>query len=276
MPSPRTPASAPAPRLVEAVAPLRAHPERTAVLLDVDGTLAPIVTHLDDAAVPQATRRLLLEIAERYAIVACVSGRRASDARRLVGIGSINYLGAHGAEVLRAGWTEPVIDGAVEEWELRIKQFAREHDTPSLRTLRVRAEDKGAIVAFHWRGATDAEAARAAIDGIAAHAERAGLRTHWGRKVLEIRPPVRIDKGAAIETFLGGERLAAALYVGDDATDVDAFRGLTELVRAGAVESALRVAVRSEEGPPELLEQADLVLDGTDGVRDLLAALVAP
>ena len=162
-----------------------------------------------------------------------MSGRRASDARRLVAIGTISYLGSHGTELLRAGWTEPTLDPAVRDWGRRIQAFGREADTPELRRLRVRIEDKGSIVAFHWRGAPDEEAARAAIDAIAARAEQGGLRTHWGRKVLEVRPPVRMDKGAGIVAFLPTWTLDAAVYVGDDATDLDAFRGLGELRRRG-------------------------------------------
>lgn len=247
------------------------------MLLDVDGTLAPIVRHAEDAYVPESTRGLLIEIARRYAVVACVSGRRASDARRLVAIGTITYLGSHGTELLRAGWTEPALDPAVRDWGRRIQQFGHEADTPELRRLRVRIEDKGSIVAFHWRGAPDEEAARATIDAIAAHAERSGLRAHWGRKVLEVRPPLRMDKGAGIVSFLSDvtDELDAAIYVGDDATDIDAFRGLGELLAAGRLRHVLRVCVGSEEGPSELASEADLVVDGTDGVRALLEGLLA-
>ena len=262
-------------RLTDALSPLRTDPARAAVLLDVDGTLAPIVRYAEDAHVPEATRALLIEIARRYAIVACVSGRRASDARRLVAIGTISYLGSHGTELLRAGWTEPSLDADVRDWGLRIQEFGREADTAELRRLRVRIEDKGSIMAFHWRGAPDEEAARAAIDAIAARAEQAGLRTHWGRKVLEVRPPVRMDKGAGIVGLLVGEQLDAALYVGDDATDLDAFRGLGELVEAGTLKHAVRVCVSSDEGPSELEREADLVVEGTDGVRALLEGLLA-
>jgi trehalose 6-phosphate phosphatase len=262
-------------RLADALSPLRADPSRSAVLLDVDGTLAPIVRYTEDAHVPEATRSLLIPLARRYAIVACVSGRRASDARRLVAIGTISYLGNHGAELLRAGWTEPTYDPAVRDWDRRIQAFGREADTAELRRLRVRIEDKGSIVAFHWRGAPDEEAARAAIDAVAARGEQAGLRTHWGRKVLEVRPPVRLDKGAGIVRFLADADLDAALYVGDDATDVDAFRGLDELVAEGRLRHALRVCVRSDEGPSELAEEADLVVEGTEGVRALLEGLLA-
>jgi trehalose 6-phosphate phosphatase len=262
-------------RLVEALAPVRADPSRAAVLLDIDGTLAPIVRYADDAHVPEATRALLIEIARRYAVVACVSGRRASDARRIVSIGTISYLGSHGTELLRAGAIEPVLDPAVRDWGRRIQAFGREADSSELRKLRVRIEDKGSIVAFHWRGAPDEEEARAAIDAIAGRAEQSGLRTHWGRKVLEVRPPVRMDKGAGIQSFLEDADLDAAVYVGDDVTDLDAFRGLGEMLAEGRLRHALRVCVASEEGPTELADEADLVVDGTDGVRALLEALLA-
>ena len=130
----------------------------------------------------------------------------------------------------------------------------------------MRIEDKGAIVAFHWRGAPDEAAARAAIDALAARAGEAGLRTHWGRKVLEVRPPVKLDKGADVDV---------ALYVGDDATDVDAFRGLTQLVDEGRLKRAIRVGVSSAETPSAVSEEADLIVEGTDGVRELLAVLIA-
>jgi trehalose 6-phosphate phosphatase len=163
----------------------------------------------------------------------------------------------------------------LEDWARRIHDFGREADTPDLRRRRVRLEDKGAIVAFHWRGAPDEEAARAAIDAIAARAESAGLRTHWGRKVLEVRPPVRIDKGAGIASFLDGAEVDVAVYIGDDATDLDAFHALTKLVDDGQLSRSLRVGVRSDDGPPEIAEEADLVVEGTEGVQELLAVLAA-
>ena len=254
--------------------PLKANPERSAVLLDVDGVLAPIVQHPDDAHMPESTRRPLIEVARRYGVVACVSGRRASDARRIVSLGSIAYLGSHGSEVLMPGAIAPQVDRELQAWTRRVQNFAHEHFTEDLRKLRVRLEDKEAIAALHWRGVPDEEEAQAAIEDVAAAAERAGFTSHWGRKVLEIRPPVRIDKGAGIINLLRDRDLAAALYVGDDTTDLDAFRGLTELVEADRLGTAVRVGVRSEEGPSELARAADVMVDGTDGVRGLLQALL--
>jgi trehalose 6-phosphate phosphatase len=261
-------------QLEQLLRPLTEDPSRSAVLLDVDGVLAPIVQNPDDAHMPETTRRPLIEVARRYGVVACVSGRRASDARRIVSLGSIAYLGSHGSEVLRPGSIAPEMDRELQAWTRRVQTFAQEAFGDELRKLRVRLEDKEAIAALHWRGVPDEEEAQAAIAEVAKAAERAGFTSHWGRKVLEIRPPVRIDKGAGIVSMLRDTDLAAAVYVGDDVTDLDAFRGLTELVEKGRLGTAIRVGVRSDEGPSALGEQADAMVEGTDGVRDLLRALL--
>jgi trehalose 6-phosphate phosphatase len=274
----------PAATLVEALEPIRSNPARAAVLLDIDGTLAPIVRHAADAHVPEATRTLLIEIAKRYRVVGCVSGRRAATARQIVSIGTIAYVGNHGGELLRPGATRPELDPDVAAWAERVRAFAARAYSPEHQRLRVRSEDKDAIAAFHWRGAPDEEAAAAAVREIALLAQQEGFAIHWGRKVLEVRPPVDLDKGLGVTALLrtasggadgAGERsLIAAVYVGDDTTDLDAFRGLRALVRSGTLQSALCVAVRSDEAPPELAAEADLTVDGTGGVRSLLEALL--
>ncbi len=259
----------------EALAPLRDDPPHAAILLDIDGTLSPIVDQPDEASVSEATRQLLIRISRRYGMVACVSGRRASEARAMVSIGAISYLGSHGAELLRAGWTTPVLDPRLRDWARQIHDFGRRVDTPDLRRHRIRVEDKGAIVAFHWRLAADQDAARAALEAVATQAESEGLRTHWGRKVLEVRPPVQIDKGAGITSLLQDTDVTGGLYVGDDVTDLDAFRALKTLAGEGKLAHAVRVGVRSEEGPAEIVSEADIVVEGTEGVRELLSLLAA-
>ena len=260
--------------LEELLAPLKAAPDRSAILLDVDGVLAPIVQHADDAHMPESTRRPLIEVARRYGVVACVSGRRASDARRIVSLGSIAYLGSHGSEVLMPGAVAPELDRELQAWTRRVQAFTRDAYDERLRRLRVRLEDKEAIAALHWRGVPDEEEAESAVREVAEAAEKAGFTPHWGRKVLEIRPPVRIDKGAGIVAMLRNRDLAGALYVGDDATDIDAFHGLSELVEMGRLGTAVRIGVRSDEGPSALQREADAMVDGTDGVRELLQALL--
>lgn len=269
----------PAATLVEALEPLRADPAHSAVLLDIDGTLAPIVRHAADAHVPEATRTLLIEISRRYGLVGCVSGRRASTARQIVAIGSIVYVGNHGGELLRPGATSPELDPDMSAWSERVRAFAEHAHTPELRRARVRSEDKGAIAAFHWRGVPDEQTAAALVRELADRAEREGFAVHWGRKVLEVRPPVALDKGLGITALLrsaagDGSRVTSAVYAGDDTTDVDAFDALHALVADGTLQRAVCVAVGSEETPPALREGADLTIDGQDGVRGLLEALL--
>ncbi|MGA2320427.1 MAG: trehalose-phosphatase [Solirubrobacteraceae bacterium] len=264
----------PAATLVDALEPIRSDPTGAAVLLDIDGTLAPIVRHAADAHVPEATRTLLSEIARRYRIVGCVSGRRAATARQIVAIGTIAYIGNHGGELLRPGATRPEVDAEVQAWTARVREFAARVNTSEAQRLRVRSEDKEAITAFHWRGAPDEDAAAAAVGEIARLAQEQGFAIHWGRKVLEVRPPVVLDKGLGIAALLRGAPVTAAVYVGDDTTDLDAFRGLRELAQSGALTSAVCVAVNSDEAPPELAREADLTVDGTNGVRELLEALL--
>jgi trehalose 6-phosphate phosphatase len=262
------------PALSDALAPLRADPARSAILLDIDGTLAPIVRHSEDAHVPEKTRSVLIAVARAYGVVACISGRAASDARRVVSIGSIAYVGNHGGELLRPGASKPEVEPEFGHWTRRVQEFAARRDTAELDKLRVRTEDKDAIVAWHWRGAPDEEAAHAAAKRIAEDAEQAGLEPHWGRKVLEVRPPVRVDKGGAVQRLLRDAEVDAALYAGDDVTDLDAFRALHQLAESGRIKTAVRVGVRSDEGPPEIAQEADVVVDAGDGVRALLAALL--
>jgi len=271
---------------VEALEPIRAAPARSAVLLDIDGTLAPIVRHAADAHVPEATRSLLIEIARRYGVVGCVSGRRASTARQIVAIGTIAYVGNHGGELLRPGSIRPQVDPELAAWTARVRNFAASAYTAEHQRLRVRSEDKDAIAAFHWRGAPDEPAAERAVQELAERAQQDGFVVHWGRKVLEVRPPVALGKGLGIEALLrggehggdvGGEhggQVTAAVYVGDDTTDLDAFRGLRSLVASGVLANAVCVAVASDEAPPGLAAEADLTVDGTGGVRALLEALL--
>jgi trehalose-phosphatase len=228
---------------------LRSEPDRAAVLLDVDGTLAPIVSRPELSAVPEETKAELRRLAGRYALVACVSGRTGDDAARLVGVDGIVYVGVHGLELAPEA----------ERWRETLRPFAAE-PWPWV-------EDKGISVTLHWRLAEDEEEAIRRLLEVAMRAEEAGLDVRWGRKVLELRPPVAADKGTAVRALLGARGLERALYAGDDTTDLDAFRGLDGL------ELGVRVAVASPEGPPALREAADVVVASPAELVELLRSL---
>ncbi len=264
----------PAATVDEAIAPLRAEPKRTAILLDVDGTLAPIVRDPKAATVPELMRRVVHGVTQSYGFVGCVSGRRATVARSILGIGSIPYAGNHGAELLPRGASEPIVDAEAERWSTRVHAVADAAGAERLRAAGLRREDKGPIVALHWRGADDEAAAETVVREIALAAEQAGLHIHEGRRVLELRPPVPIGKDGAVRRLLADADVDAAMYVGDDRTDLDAFAGLRALRDEGRLTYALCVGVRSQETPDDLVAGADVLVDGTDGVRRLLEALI--
>ncbi len=223
---------------------------------------------------PEEASRLLSRLGRAYGCVACISGRPAAEARRLVGVGSIAYVGSHGAEILEAGAKRAQWVEAFASWEGRTSEFVRGRSAhPELRRLRVRLEDKGPIKAFHWRGSPDEDAAKTLLEGAAQEARGEGLDIHWGRKVLEIRPPVPVDKGQAVRTLVEKATVHTALYGGDDVTDLDAFDALDSLSDSGALASAVRVGVRSAEGPKAIIDRADLVVEGVDGFVEALAVL---
>ncbi len=256
------------------VGPLRDDPGSSGVFADIDGTLAPIVERAADAAVPSEARAALEAVRDRYAIVGCLSGRPARDARERVGVDGITYIGNHGMERLGPGDSEPRLDPALRGHEHAAAGFLEHLDASGLAAAGLRVEDKGPIRALHWRGAEDEAAAEARAREIAADAVARNLVPHWGRKVLEIRPAVGIDKGCALGELLEERKLKHALYGGDDRTDLDVFRQLRDMRSVGDLRTAVCIGVDSTEGPAELAEQADALVEGPEGFLALLGLLV--
>src|SRR3954447_17235235 len=161
-------------QLEQLLEPLRERPEATAVVCDIDGTLAPIVARPENAAVPARGQHVLRRLAERFGLVACLSGRRAAVAREIVGIDELTYVGNHGLEVLMPGAAEAAPDPRLEDEAVRVRAFAEAAHDEELRSLGVRLEDKDVIWALHYRGAADEDAARHALEGVAGRASAAG------------------------------------------------------------------------------------------------------
>lgn len=225
-------------------------PAHAALFLDVDGVLAPIVPQPEDARVPDDARAELRRLHARYALVACISGRAGEDAKHIVGVPELTYVGNHGLEL------EP----SATEWATRLHDFLATVEWPGM-------EDKGLTAALHFRNVGDEAAARAELDVIAERARDAGFVARYGRKVLELVPPLAANKGTAISRILEEHGLRRALYAGDDTTDLDAFAALDRL------ELGIRVAVASAEGPSELRERANVVLPAQSEVIVLLRRL---
>ena len=225
-------------------------PEKTAILLDVDGVLAPIVDVPHEAVVPAETRTELARLHRRYALVACISGRSGADARRIVGLPELVYVGEHGLEL------EP----EAPAWSERLHAFAATVNWEDV-------ERKPLTITFHYRRAESEAEALKLLVAVANRAHREGLVARFGRKVLELRPPIAAHKGTAVMHLLAERELERALYAGDDTTDLDAFNAVA------ALGLGVRVAVASPEGPQALREAADIVVDGPAAMLDVLRAL---
>jgi trehalose 6-phosphate phosphatase len=251
---------------------LTKEPGRSALMSDVDGTLCRIVDRPDKAKVPVKAKDSLELLSEDLALVACVTGRPAKVARKMVGAGSVTYFGNHGLELLEPGNEEPVmvLEG---EQVTRAARFVADHDSPHWVAAKIRVEDKGPIQALHWRGA--GERTEAFVRDIAEQARSADLVTHWGRKVLELRPPDMEGKAGAVEALLSDTGLTTVVFAGDDQTDLDAVKRLRTMQADGQIDELLIVAVDSDEGPPELMEIADLVVAGSDEWIDMVATLAS-
>lgn len=260
----------------ESLEPLRSEPGRTAILTDVDGTLAPIVERAEDAAVPAAAREALAALTERYALVGCISGRRAEEARLLVGLDSLAYAGNHGLELLMPGEETPRADPSIAGREGEAAEFLAAVDGERLGAAGLRVEDKGPIQALHWRGSPDEAAAESRAREIANEAGKAGLEPRWGRKVLELRPAGGGGKDGAVASLLADERLDRVTYAGDDRTDLDAFRRLRQLHEEGRLGAVVCVGVLSAEAPAELAEESDVTVTGLEGWLAILRWLAEP
>jgi trehalose 6-phosphate phosphatase len=231
---------------------LAADPAAAGLFLDFDGVLAPIVERPEDAEPPAETRAELERLVARYALVAIVSGRAGEDVRARVAVDGVVYVGSHGLEL------EPQAD----RWRRTLAAFAADAPWPQ-----EEVEPKGLAVAFHFRGHADEREAVRRLDAIAESAREEGLVARYGRKILEVLPPVGSHKGTAVRRLIEERGLRRALAAGDDTTDLDSFAALGEL------EVALRVAVTSGEVPAALLDAADLVVGSTAEFLALLRRL---
>ena len=227
-------------------------PDETGIFLDFDGVLAPIVPRPEDAYPPQAARDELARLNERYGLVAVVSGRGGDDVRERVAVDGLVYVGSHGLE----------LDRNAERWRHQIVAFAAEAPWPQAET-----ELKGLSVAFHFRHREDEQHAVLELEELAERAREDGLAARFGRKVLEVLPPVGSNKGTAVRSLLDGAGLPRAFVAGDDTPALDAFMAVEEL------EHRVRVAVLAPESPPLLAEHAELVVGGTEEFLDVLRRL---
>jgi trehalose-phosphatase len=241
------------------------------LLLDVDGTLAPIAPRPEYAVVPPQTHQLLRDFTGLpHTFVAVISGRSAEDARRLVCGEDLWVIGNHGLEIAPPN-EPPRARPEVAQYVRALAEACARFTEIAARESGVLVEDKRWTLSVHHRLAHP----RIVPDLLASVqqiAEANGLRMTRGKEVLEIRPPIDVHKGTAavdLARALGAlDAGASLLSAGDDRTDEDAFRALR-----AAQPNAVTVRVGADAAAPDTI--AEFCVDDTDGMRELLTAVLA-
>lgn len=244
----------------------RSAPSTSGIFADFDGTLSEIAFLPHDARPLEGAVDLLNDLGQRFALVAIVSGRSAAQLVEWLGP-SVEIWGTHGAEYAHGG-SISLTERAARYEEL----MGRVRDEAALELNRlnldgVLIEDKRVMIGLHFRAASDVERARTELDRIAQGlADRHGLLRAGGRLAFELRPPEEFSKAAVVLQRARELDLKQAMFIGDDRVDLPGFDALDVLADEGI--TTLRVAVNSNEAPPELIERADVV------VQDPRAAVV--
>jgi trehalose 6-phosphate phosphatase len=240
------------------------------LLSDIDGTLSPIVPRPEDATVPDGVRTLLHRLAAKGVKVALITGRSLDMARQMVGLDDVAYAADHGLTLWMEGRKETA--PGLAEYEALARQ-AEDDLRPLTEAMPgVQLENKGALLAVHYRRAEDPGAREAILKALSRSEAAQRFRAQEGRMVVELRPPLRADKGTAAEMLVDRLGLQATVCLGDDVTDIDMFAALRRLRAQGLAGAA--VVVASGEAAPEVQQAADYTVDGPEGVEWLLTEMV--
>ena len=240
---------------------------RAGLVTDVDGTISPIVAMPEEARVLPAARQALEALRDVLTLVAVVSGRTTTDARDMVGIDGITYVGNHGFEVLREAG--PEIVPAALPWVPRLAAVlaARRGADPQPGIL---IENKGATASLHYRLAPDpVRAKHELLEILVQSAVPLGFQIEEGRMVINLLPPLGISKGSAVSWLVAEHRLDRVVYLGDDETDAHAFRALKVLRQSGEVRT-LGIAVVDSETPLSVRQLADATVPSVEAIAELL------
>jgi len=242
------------------------------LVFDIDGTLSPIAPTPGEAQLYPGVGALL-EQAKPYAHVAIITGRAVADGARMVNVDGLTYIGTHGLEQA---------DGLPPHASIQLIPEAREYREAGeyLLDLVEKEHLPGSIVerksvggTIHYRLAPDPELARQSILALLAEpAQRVHMQLSEGKRAIEIRVPLNINKGHALRSFVQRHKLQGVLFAGDDRTDIDALLEIERLRFEGI--KGVGVAVQHADTLPELLAHADIVVQEVEGMVELLHKIV--
>ncbi len=236
-------------------------------MTDVDGTISKTAPTPQEAEVSPVCRQYLSLLGKHLALVAAISGRPAIEVKNMVKIDRMVYIGNHGLERWANGNSE--LAQGVKDYAKVIKA-ATEEFTRLLSIEGIRIENKGITATIHYRLCPKPEAAKrdilAALEN-STHAK--SLRILPGRMAINLLPPVEVNKGTAVLELIHEYNLQGGIYLGDDLTDIDAFRA----IHAASHDldfQGFAVGITSQEMPEKLVAETDFTLNGINEVERFL------
>ena len=237
------------------------------LITDIDGTIAPITPTPEETVVSTVCRAALANLVGKIDLVAVLTGRSVVKARDMVGIEGVVFVGNHGLERWKDGDVEVVAEAREYQPLIRgvAERLRREVDMPGLVI-----EDKGVSASVHYRLSNAPSRAKEAIFYALDRLDEArGLLISEGKLVVEIRPPVRVDKGTSLRKLVEEHGLKGVVCMGDDVTDVDAFKAV-HVLSARGTRKGLALGVVGSDTPQQIIEEADFLLRGVGEVEELL------
>jgi len=237
----------------------------TAIVTDIDGTISEIAPTPDEAVVTDSMRNELVKLKEKFRLVAVISGRSALDAREMVGVEGLLYVGNHGLEFLKNG--QLFMYPEVKSYLPKIKETGQKLKDGDLSCINgLIFEDKGICFSIHYRLCNPSENVREKIlDILENDPECKNLKISEGRCLVELKPPLGCDKGTILSNIIEEYSLDKIIYLGDDVTDTDAFKRLKELDDQETFRGA-SVLVLSDEIPSYVKKNSSFFINGVDEV----------
>jgi len=233
------------------------------LITDVDGTISEIAPTPQKARVSPSCRRYLKVLCNHLALVAAISGRPVAQVRDMIGVRGMVYIGNHGLERWTGNHTE--LPNNTRDY-LGVAKSVIKELTPLCSMAGVSIENKGATVTIHYRLSSEPQLVeREILDSVKALAQAKDLRVIMGKMAINLLPPVEIDKGSATLGLIKEYSLQGGLYLGDDLTDLDAFRALHTAARDLNFQG-FAIGITGPEMPEKLAAEADFTLNG---VRDV-------
>lgn len=242
---------------------------------DIDGTLSPIVLTPGAARLYPGVAELLAE-ARQYAHIAIMTGRAIESGAALVNVRDITYIGTHGIE-----WSDGLPNGD----NVQINPLAQPYIAPGKELLDLAefrlADQPGILIerkilggSVHYRLASEPEQTRELIlETLREAAQARNFLLSEGKRVVDLKPVLAINKGTELRRFAQRFNLAGLLFAGDDRTDLDAILEIEHLRQDGL--SAAAIAVQATDTLPALLEHADIVVQGVEGMAHLLGEIIS-